>query len=793
MRDMKMRKNTRKVKLVAIIILSVTAVCAIAFGVLVAFVYRGINFEADERLFEGAKSFNSTTFYANGADPGEDYLPVKIECSGEVRKVFYSSEEMSRYLKDGFVAVEDKIFYEHKGVDIKRTLMAAINYLTKKQKVFGASTITQQVVKNISGDNQPSIKRKISEIIRAIHIERGYTKEEILEVYLNVVPMSENIYGVGAASHAYFGKEPADLLPEEAATLIGITNATTAYNPYLNSEACLKKRNIVLSVMHKDGIISDDEYEKAVKKELNVIPREERDDRFDSWFVETAIEEITSDLAQKYEISTSAARMMLLRGGCSVYTTMNYKAQSILEDYFENTANFPEEINNGLNYAMVITDSATGDLAAIVGRVGKKEGNRLLNHALVPHTPGSVLKPIALYAPLIDRHKINWASVIDDVPVSFSKTEGGYNVYPHNSPDVYDGLTTVKDGLRLSKNTLAIKLCKMLGAKNVFKSLVDNYKFDTLVEKEGSQTDIADAPMALGQLTHGVSLLRLTEAYSVFPKEGKRSDARSYLSVVDYKGAELIRKKKEEEEVINPFTARIMTQLLLTVTESGTASRISLKNNVDTAGKTGTSGGSKDKLFVGFTPYYTAGIWCGYDNSQSGISSLSKSHLEIWDQIMTILHSELPDEGQIKHFSTEGLLYLPYCRDSGMIYSSVCLFDPRGTRCEYGYFTADNCPSEACSAHVLCKYDSITKAIACEHCPPDNIVVVSLIRADDRSFPLDIEITDAEFVYKDVNAYTERPIDFSLPYFYYEIPDETFVGKSKGKKQFNSNCYIHDD
>ena len=337
-----MRKNTRKVKLVAIIILSVTAVCAIAFGVLVAFVYRGINFEADERLFEGAKSFNSTTFYANGADPGEDYLPVKIECSGEVRKVFYSSEEMSRYLKDGFVAVEDKIFYEHKGVDIKRTLMAAINYLTKKQKVFGASTITQQVVKNISGDNQPSIKRKISEIIRAIHIERGYTKEEILEVYLNVVPMSENIYGVGAASHAYFGKEPADLLPEEAATLIGITNATTAYNPYLNSEVCLKKRNIVLSVMHKDGIISDDEYEKAVKKELNVIPREERDDRFDSWFVETAIEEITSDLAQKYEISTSAARMMLLRGGCSVYTTMNYKAQSILEDYFENTANFPE-------------------------------------------------------------------------------------------------------------------------------------------------------------------------------------------------------------------------------------------------------------------------------------------------------------------------------------------------------------------------------------------------------------------------------------------------------------------
>lgn len=787
-----MNRKISRVKCVALVILSITLICVFCFGLLVVFVYKDINFEADERLFEGAKSFNSTCFYANGANSEDEYLPKQIECSGSMRKIFYPSDEISRYLKEGFVAVEDKIFYQHKGFDLKRTAMAAINYITKKQKVFGASTITQQVVKNISGDDQPSIKRKIGEIIRAIHIERWYSKSDILEVYLNVVPMSENIYGVGAASRAYFGKEPSDLLPEEAATLIGITNATTAYNPYTNAASCLKKRNIVLSVMHNDGILNDEEYQKAVAKPLKVIPREKREDRFDSWFVELVIDEVTNDLAKKYDISNSAARMMLLGGGYSVYTTMNIKAQSILEEYFENPANFPAETSEGLNYSMVITDSHTGDIAAIVGRVGEKKGNRLLNHALIPHTPGSALKPIALYAPLIDEGKINWATVIDDVPKSFSKTNDGYKEYPHNSPDIYDGLTTVKDGIRLSKNTLAISLCNMRGEKNIFNSLLNDFNFETLVGKDGSLTDIATAPMALGQLTRGVSLLRLTEAYSVFPGEGKHSSARSYLYVRDHRGIEVLKKEKEEKRIYKPSTAKIMTQMLMTVTESGTADRISLKNKIQTAGKTGTSGGSRDKIFVGYTPYYTAGIWCGYDDGRA-VLGVSKGHLEIWDQVMTMIHEDHIRKNDQEEFSTDGLVYMPYCKDSGGKYSEICIYDPRGTRREYGYFTEDNYPVAECSRHVLCKYDSETKAIACEKCPAENIVVVSLIKADDREFPKEIYITDAEYVYRDVSAYTKRPIDFALPYFQNEIPPDIFVGKSRSKKQFNSNCYIHDD
>ncbi len=787
-----MKGSTRRLKFTAIIIFSSAALVALIFGLLVIFVYRGINFEADERLFESAAGFHSTTFYADISEGGDSYEPVAIEIGGSMRKLFYSFEEISPYVKEGFVAVEDKIFYEHKGIDLKRTLLAAANYVFKRERVFGASTITQQVVKNISGDNQITLRRKLEEIIRAIHIERKYTKEEILEVYLNVVPMSENIYGVGAASRAYFGKEPSELLPEEAATLIGITNAPTAYNPYINPDACKRKRNIVLSVMRADGVIDEKEYDNAVKAPISVISREDREDRLDSWFIETVIDDVTDDIAKKYEISLSAARMMLLGGGYNVYTTMDLGVQNILEKYFESSENFPQEINNGLNYAMTVTDSENGYLVGIVGRVGKKNGNRLLNQATTPHIPGSVLKPIALYAPLLDEGKIHWATVFDDVPVSFIENDGEYREYPRNSPAVYDGLTTVKDALRSSKNTIAVRLCNLRTPKKIFNSLKNDFGFDTLIENENGLTDIAVAPMALGQLGRGVSLRKLTESYSSLVGDGVWREALSYLYLTDYNGRVIIEKEQGEKRIYKSTTARIMHQMLMTVTEDGTAGKITLKSKLNTAGKTGTSGGNKDKSFIGYTPYYTAGIWCGYDKSDKAIPALSKSHLEIWDEIMLAIHNGLYDE-EIKEFSTDGLYRLPYCKDSGKLYTDTCLFDPRGSREEYGYFTEENAPKGECDRHILCKYDCETKAVACPKCPEENIVTVALLNISDRAFPKEITVTDAEFVYRDIDGYTERPVDYALPYFQYSLPDGVYVGRSKNKKQFNSNCYLHDE
>ena len=198
----------------------------------------------------------------------------------------------------------------------------------------------------------------------------------------------------------------------------------------------------------------------------------------------------------------------------------------------------------------------------------------------------------------------------------------------------------------------------------------------------------------------------------------------------------------------------------------------------------------KEKSFIGYTPYYTAGIWCGYDASDKAVVSLSKSHIEIWDEIITMIHNNISND-RIKAFSTDGLYKLPYCKDSGGLYTEVCVYDPRGSREEYGYFTEDNRPKDECNRHILCSYDSETKAIACPGCPIENLVTVSLLSISDRSFPKEITVTDAEFVYRDIDRYTERPIDYALPYFEYAIPDGVFVGRSKGKKQFNSNCYLH--
>ena len=787
-----MREGRRKIKIAAAIIFSSAAFVALIFGLLVFFVYRGINFEADERLFESAAGFHSTTFYYNSAETVEkEYKPVAIEISGSMRKLVYSTDEISEYLKGGFIAVEDKIFYKHSGIDLKRTAMAAVNYLTRRQKVFGASTITQQVIKNISGDNQVSLKRKLGEIIRAIHIERKYTKEEILEVYLNVIPMSENIYGVGAASRVYFGKEPSELLPEEAATLIGVTNAPTAYNPYINPDACLRKRNIILSVMRDDGVISGAEYDIAISTPLKIISRENREDRLDSWFVEAVIDEVSGDLQAKYEISSSAARMMLLGGGYKVYTTMIPEVQSRLEEYFENTDNFPSEVNDGLNYAMAVTDSESGYLVGIIGRVGEKSGDRLLNHALTPHIPASALKPIALYAPLINEGKINWATVFDDIPVSFTEQDGEYREYPKNSPAVYDGLTCVKDALRRSKNTVAVRLCNIRTPKAIFTSLKNDFGFDSLIEREGGVTDIAVAPMALGQLGRGVSLKKLTEAYSVFSGEGVWREACSYLWLLDYSGRVIIEKNQGIKQIYKSTTAGIMNQLLMTVTEDGTASVITLKDRINTAGKTGTSSANRDKVFIGYTPYYAAGIWCGYDRSDLSIPALSKSHIQIWDEILTSLHEDILREGDIKVFSTAGLYRLPYCMDSGRFYGSSCILDPRGNRKDWGYFTPDNAPEGECDRHILCKYDCVSKGVATIDCPDENLIDVALIKVTDRAFPKEIYVTDAEFVYRDIVGYTPRPTDPALPYFYYTIPDGVYVGKSKREKQFNSNCNTH--
>jgi membrane carboxypeptidase/penicillin-binding protein PbpC len=271
---------------------------------------------------------------------------------------------------------------------------------------------------------------------------------------------------------------------------------------------------------------------------------------------------------------------------------------------------------------------------------------------------------------------------------------------------------------------------------------------------------------------------------------------RSYRSVYTSDGRLLLKKEEAKNRVFSSECAAVMNKLLGTVTESGTASSVKLKYTVDTAGKTGTSGEDRDRLFVGYTPYLTSGIWCGYRDGTESIGKLSVSHLKIWNDVMTRMHGVLLDglaDGEIKSFDTGGLVRAEYCRDSGELFAPNCAKDPRGSRLDYGYFIKGTEPNSLCKTHILCRYDREAEALACEGCPDEFIEQIALIKIEYRSFPKQIIITDAEYVYRDLDEGIGIPEDYSLPYFYFQIPEGEFVGRSRRRKQFNSGCFIHGD
>ena len=691
----------KKIILRTTVIVAVLALLGSFFtGIGLLYAKKNIDYHSDEELFKKAKEDQTVYYYAYNKN-GD--LEEVYKSSKNSMREWTDLEDVGENLKQGFLAMEDRKFYEHRGVNYKRTFAAIINHIFKLRNSFGASTITQQVVKNISGDNEASVGRKIKEMLRAFNLERNHSKDDIFELYLNIIPMSGNIYGVGAASEIYFNKAPSELSLAEAATLVGITNAPTKYNPYTYPEECTEKRNRVLYAMLDVQVISEAEYNNAIKEPLNLCYNK-GNFGISSWFVETANEDIFNDISNKYGLSRAAARLML--NGARVILTMNTNIQKVLQEYFGDTSNLSEKFKDGLNYSMVISDPYSGDLLGIIGNGGEKKGNLLFNYATSPVTPGSVLKPLALYAPLIEDGTISWSTMLDDSPVSYDGTDDENTGYPKNTPDVYEGMIDINDALKKSKNTVAVRLYNILGVERIFKHLRYDYGFNTLVEKEvsvsgGTISDMNISPLALGQLSYGVSLRKLTEAYNAFPNQGILCEGRTYSAVYNKDGSAIIIKEVKKQRIYSEETAQIMNQLLSGVVADGTARQIMLKESVDTAGKTGTSGNDRDRLFVGYTPYYTAGIWCGYGKANTQVGHNSPSHIKIWDEVMKKVHEELvfTDYSEtLRYFNTDKLIIAPYCSKSGLIPSEWCELDDEANL-KLGYFDYKNAPKSECDYH----------------------------------------------------------------------------------------------
>ena len=630
-----MKKIVRFVS-IFIIIFSTVISCTVAACTFFLFKYK--DSKVSEDLLKISRSSDRTVFYGY-SDRSEHATeePVMIEnaaLSGSLKYKYVSYVEIPDNLINAFVAIEDKRFQDHRGIDILRTVKATANFIVGGSKSFGGSTITQQLVKNLTGNDQISADRKIKEIFCALDLERNYDKTEILQMYLNVINLAHGCRGVGAAAQYYYSKEPSELTVSEAATIAAITNNPTKYDPERNPEKNKQRRDVILKCMLEEGYITEDEYKSAISTEICLsIDRNSESNGINSWFIDAVTNDVINDLCKKYEVSKDTASMMLYRGGYKIYTSMDISIQNILENYYLNELSFKADKDGNTPQSSMIIISPKGDILALVGAVGEKKGNRVQNYATdTKRPPGSIIKPLSVYAPAIDKGIVNWSTVIEDSPVK--EGTAAAPPWPSNVNKKYVGNVNVKYAVENSLNTVAVKILDQVTPQASFDFLQKKLYIRSLDPK----LDMGQASLALGQPSYGVTLRELVAAYTVF-ENGVMSKPRSYYKVTDSVGKIILDNSPEEEQVISKESAAIMTKLLETVVETGTArGLITLDRTVDVAGKTGTTQNNSDKYFVGYTPSLVAGVWFGFDYPKSLSEYGSNYSARIWNEVMSRIY-----------------------------------------------------------------------------------------------------------------------------------------------------------
>ena len=761
--------------------------------------------EIDESLFGVLGGNTSSKIYyfedEDARERGEGKELVGQELYGGFRSLPISYEEAPKELVYAFVSIEDRRFFSHKGVDWKRTLGAIGNYFFNFRNEFGGSTITQQLIKNVTEQDDYSFQRKIQEILWALDLETKMSKEEILENYFNIINLSNGCYGVGAASRYYFSKSVTELNLCECAAIAAITNNPSYYDPIRNPQNNLERRRLILTEMYEQGYISEESYTMACNEELSLNIDDNTSNGINLWYVDMVINDVITDLMTQKNYSRAMASMLIYTGGLKIYTAMDLEVQQIVESYYKNTSNFYWNGESNPQSAMIIIDPYSGDILAVAGAVGTKNANRLQNFATETVRPaGSAIKPLSVYAPALEAGIINWASVYDDVPVNFGKynlnSASGGNAkpvaWPKNANGTYRGLTNINYAIENSVNTVTVKVLEDLGIDASFGFLKNKLNMNSLVDSatlsDGSIiTDKDYAALALGQFNYGVSLREITAAYSIFSNKGIYSESRSYYKVTDRDGNIILEDKYNGKTVISEDNAAIMTAMLQNVVKNGTASGVTLKESIDCAGKTGTTQNNYDRWFVGYTPYFVGGVWYGYEYPKTLSSNTSGVCVEIWDKIMTRLHKKYISSGAETFNKTDSIISFEYCRDSGMIATEACKKDPRGDRRETGYFTKGSVPTEECSCHVLVRYDTVNGGVATSGCSYADTEYVGLITVE-RSFPIQIYVSDAQYVWRNIGKDILPESSPELPFFNNLLGENEYCGISYGSMQYNRLC-----
>ena len=563
---------------------------------------------------------------------------------GTENRIWVGIDKVPQYLKDAFISIEDERFETHSGVDWKRTAAAVGNKLLKfDSSEFGGSTITQQLIKNVTNDKGRNAMRKFREIVRALLVERQLSKTEILEAYLNTIPLGNGICGVQVASNYYFNKDVSELTLTECAALAAITKNPTEYNPVSGEKANTKRRRTVLDKMLELEKISYEEYDKAYNTPL-VLDDSREDDleiEINSYFVDALIDQVIDDLAEKYNLSASLASTMFYNGGFKIYATVNPKIQSKMEEvYLDIDTYFPQTVkkDNGdkvhVQSAMTVMDYS-GHIVGIVGGAGEKTANRGLNRATdSPRQPGSTMKPIGVYALAIEKDIVNYTSSVLDKPIKNYYEDGKSG--PKEWYGYYKGTVRLNYAIRKSMNTIPVRLLQEIGIDNSYNFLVNKLHCKHLVEADKNL-----AALALGGTNYGLTTTESAAAYAIFGNQGVYHKPTTYYKIERPNGEVVLKYDETGEQAISPASATVMNHLLQEVVygSEGTGRGIAGYNSMKAYAKTGTSSESNDLWMVAGSPYYVGSVWYGFD-LKSKVSN-GGAAAKIWKDVMRDVHKGL--------------------------------------------------------------------------------------------------------------------------------------------------------
>lgn len=632
------------------------------------------------------------TTFIYGYDENGEQVELK-SISHTADRIPVSIDRVPQHVRDAFVYIEDERFYEHAGVDWKRTFGAFVNLLTNEAlygSTQGGSTITQQLVKNVTGDKDEHWDRKLREIFRASDLERYRDKDDILEAYLNCIGFGGNTSGIQAASLKYFNKDVSELTLAEAACLAAIPKSPENLNPRVNPEGNRERQLLVLRAMYNNAAISKQQYENAIAEELVFYDpsTEDNDDDIQNWYIDMVIRDVTIDLSKLYGVDTDEAREMLYDGGYSIYTPIDIKMQEELEAKYRDYTTFSNTVLNDPPLSAFTVMDYTGNVLAVVGNIGEKSGSNVWNHATMsPRQPGSSFKPVAGYSYSIEHDLATWSTIMPDLPIEIpdENNPGQMRKWPTNYSsssrnNVWSGNSYfIFQALQRSLNTVSARLVQAAGSGNVFEFVQNRYQFSTLVAEDADLS-----PMSVGALTKGVTVRELVAAYQVFGNGGQYFAPTSYTYVQDPTGEVILQHKYTPIQSISAESAYVMNKLMQQVIDgpNGTGRAAKLEN-IPVAGKTGTSQNWADNWFVCCTPDYVSGVWYGYEDRRTVPSGTYYSTAQLWKNIF----GDIASRGTTPDFpECETVKQLYFCSNTGMIAGSNC------PAYNQGYYKSTNIP-----------------------------------------------------------------------------------------------------